>query len=260
MRKLNKVRIIHERKRKISSIIVLFIVLTTIISVLVGCSEPDISVPTPQADVYIYDQDDIIDDSIEAELNKALVELEEKTEVEFVVISIKKLGYYDIETYSNKVFNELGIGKQDKDNGVLLLFSRFDNRVRLEIGRGLEGILNDAKCGRILDNYFVPYREEDKYTEATEMTVKTILGILSEEYNVTIHGVERGTPEELSEETLFSDIFALILIIVLIIILYIISDLGNGYGGGYYGGGFFGRGSSGGGFGGGFSGGGGASR
>ena len=87
-----------------------------------------------------------------------------------------------IENYSNNLFNTLGIGKKGKDNGVLLLFSRSDEKVRLEIGRGLEEFLTDSKCGRILDDYFVPYREDDDYTKATEMTVKAVLTVIAEEY------------------------------------------------------------------------------
>ncbi len=90
-----------------------------------------------------------------------LVELEEKTESEFVIVSVESLLDRTIEDYANNLFNTLGIGKKGQDNGALLIFSRSDEKVRLEIGRGLEGCLNDAKCGRILDNYFVPYREMD---------------------------------------------------------------------------------------------------
>lgn len=248
------------RKKRIISCMLLLIVLTTLISMLTGCAAPEkIPIPTVEKDVYIYDEDDIIDDDVEKELNKMLVELEEKTEAEFAIVSIESLLDRSIEDYANNLFNTLGIGKKGKDNGVLLLFSRSDEKVRLEIGRGLEGCLNDSKCGRILDDYFVPYRENDEYTKATEMTVKAVLNVIAEEYEIDIQGLEKDlSVEDDSDDGLPWWAWIIIIIIIALIIIVVICNDGSSSGGGFYGG--FSGSFSGGGFGGGFSGGGGASR
>lgn len=233
----------------ISSLILTFFTTTTL-----AANNSIISI-TDKEDVFVYDKDNVIDDDIERELNNLLVELEHRTQVEFAVISIPSLNDLTIEEYANKLFNTLGIGKKGADNGLLLLFSKTDNKVRLEIGRGLEGCLNDGKCGRILDNYFVPYRAENKYSEATKLTVNAVLSVISEEYDIQIEGVENVTiPED--DESLPT--WLIVLLIILLVILIFLSD-GHSGGGGFFrgsSGGF----SGGGGFGGGFSGGGGASR
>lgn len=259
------------KKKRIISCMILLTVLTTLMSMLTGCTTSEkIPIPTVEKDVYIYDEDNIIDDDVEENLNKMLVELEEKTEVEFAVISVGSLLDRSIEDYANNLFNTLGIGKKGKDNGVLLLFSRSDEKVRLEIGRGLEGCLNDSKCGRILDNYFVPYRENDEYTEATKLTVNAVLKVLCEEYDIAITGLntESIQIEEPDELTLGQWIIIIVIIIFLLIVIEWITGhiFGDGFGDGFV---FIildclcdssSSGSSGGGFGGGFSGGGGASR
>ena len=259
------------KKKRIISCMILLTVLTTLMSMLTGCTTSEkIPIPTVEKDVYIYDEDNIIDDDVEENLNKMLVELEEKTEVEFAVISVESLLDRSIEDYANNLFNTLGIGKKGKDNGVLLLFSRSDEKVRLEIGRGLEGCLNDSKCGRILDNYFVPYRENDEYTEATKLTVNAVLKVLCEEYDIAITGLntESIQIEEPDELTLGQWIIIIVIIIFLLIVIEWITGhiFGDGFGDGIV---FIildclcdssSSGSSGGGFGGGFSGGGGASR
>ena len=259
------------RKKRIIFCITLLMVLTTLMSMLTGCTTSEkIPIPTIEKDVYIYDEDNIIDDDVEENLNKMLVELEEKTEVEFAVISVESLLDISIEDYANNLFNTLGIGKKGEDNGILLLFSRSDEKVRLEIGRGLEGCLNDSKCGRILDDYFVPYRESDEYTEATKLTVNAVLKVLCEEYNIAITGLntESIQIEEPDELTLGQWFIIIIIIIILLIVLEWITGriFGDGFGDGIV---FIilqclgdssSSGSSGGGFGGGFSGGGGASR
>lgn len=259
------------KKKRIISCMILLTVLTTLMSMLTGCTTSEkIPIPAVEKDVYIYDEDNIIDDDVEKNLNKMLEELEEKTEVEFAVISVESLLDRSIEDYANNLFNTLGIGKKGKDNGVLLLFSRSDEKVRLEIGRGLEGCLNDSKCGRILDNYFVPYRENDEYTEATKLTVNAVLKVLCEEYDIAITGLntESIQIEEPDELTLGQWIIIIVIIIFLLIVIEWITGhiFGDGFGDGIV---FIildclcdssSSGSSGGGFGGGFSGGGGASR
>ena len=252
------------RKKRISFLILLIIMLSTLMSMLTACSSSEkIPIPKVEDNVYIYDEDNVIDDDVEETLNGILVDLEEKTEAEFVVVSVESLLDRTIEEYANNLFNTLGIGKKGEDNGLLLLFSRSDERVRLEIGRGMEGFLNDSKCGRILDDYFVPYREEDKYTEATEMTVKAVVSVIAEEYDVQIQGVD----EEINvEEESDGDIplwLAVVIIVAILgfaLLLAILDDGTGGSSGGYYGGSSGGGFSSGGSFGGGFSGGGGASR
>jgi len=251
-------------KKRILSITLLVLLLTTFVLAFFSttslAAKRDIISIKDKQDVFVYDEANLIDDSVEKNLNKLLVALEEKTEAEFAVISIPSLNNMTIEEYSVELFNTLGIGKKGKDNGVLLLFSKTDNRVRLEIGRGLEGCLNDGKCGRILDNYFVPYREEGNYTEAAHLTANAVISVIAKEYDVTIDGAETvDVPEDDGTPT-----WIIILIIVLLILAFIgeISS-GGSSGGGYYrgsSGGFSGRGGFGGGFGGGRTGGGGASR
>lgn len=248
-------------KNRIISLVMSLTILVTFMVTLTGCASSEkIPIPKVEENVYIYDDDNVIEDDVEKKLNAMLVDLEEKTSVEFVIVSAKSLLDRSIEGYANNLFNTLGIGKKGKDNGVLLLFSRSDTKVRLEIGRGLEGLLTDSKCGRILDNYFVPYRENDEYTKATELTAKAVLSIIAKEYNIEIDGLDDS---ELSEEGKTTPAWIGLIITLLLIVLltifvsYFFQDDSSGDDS------FFGGDSSGGsfgGFGGGFSGGGGASR
>ena len=83
------------------------LILVTIISS--GCSvlgsKKEIPIPEVQKDVYVYDQDDIIDDETEQKLNKLLIQLESKTTAEVAVITTQSLLNMEIEDYSYKVAN-----------------------------------------------------------------------------------------------------------------------------------------------------------
>ena len=253
------------RKNRIIALMMCILMMSTLLCTLVGCGKTSekeaIPIPVVEEDVYVYDQNDIISDEVEESLNILLTELEEKTEVEFAVISIESLLNRSIEEYANELFNTLGIGKKDKDNGVLLLFSRPDGRVRLEIGLGLEGCLIDSKCGRILDNNFVPYREQDDYSTATELTVKAVANEIATEYQVEIQGLENSEENENAEAEKEEDSLSTgeIILIIIIIVVYAMMVV-YGDGGSYYGGGFSSGRSSRSSFSRGRSGGGGASR
>ena len=227
-----------------------------------GCSAFDteeIPIPEVQKDVYVYDEDNIIDDETEQKLNRLLIQLESKTTAEVAVITTPSLQNMQIETYSYKLANTLGIGKEDKDNGVLLLISRNDTKVRLEIGKGLEGCLNDSKCGRILDDYFVPYRENDEYSEGTYQTIQAVVSVIAKEYNTTLEGIEKDYNQEMydnEKEQLTDLIWAIVILIIIIVIIITLDQIffdgtlseaifdsidsssgGGGFGGGSFGGG-----------------------
>lgn len=250
-------------------LVVICIFSSTIIASASWFEKNDIPIPTVQGDVYVYDEDNIIDDDIEKKLNVLLIELEEQTGAEVAVITIESLLGKEIEDYANNLANTLGIGKADEDNGVLLLISKNDERVRLEIGRGLEGCLNDSRCGRILDDYFVPCREKNEYSEGTYQTVQAVVSVIAKEYGISsINGVSEEIAQDIEakeEETVKKAITIFFIIVILIIILIacdriflggaILEALFSGEGSSSSGGGF-----SSGGFGGGSFGGGGATR
>lgn len=230
------------------------------------------SVPAPEVlqNTFVYDQASILSDDTEKIVNKMLNELEAKTSAEVAIITTPSLYGNSLEDYANKLFNQLGIGKKGKDNGVLLLISANNKKVRLEIGRGLEGVLTDSISGRILDDYFVPYRKINDYDSAVYFTTSAVANKIADSANVTLNCTDENTTVADADEV--PDIFYIIiwiLIVIGMIILYfvnpdlfwiiILSFLSCGHSSSGGSSSHSGR-SSGGSFGGGFSGGGGASR
>lgn len=185
-------------------------------------SKDKIPIPKVLKDVFVFDENNIIDEITEQKINDLLILLEEKTGAEVAVVTVNSLMDMEIEDYSYELANTLGIGKADKDNGVLLLISKPDGRVRLEIGKGLEGCLNDSKCGRILDNYFVPYREKDEYSTGTLETIQAVVSVIAKEYNVTIGEVDGTIAQDMETqeaEEAKKGMQTMIIIVVIIIAL-----------------------------------------
>ena len=200
-------------------------------------SNVQIQVPEVLEDTYVYDQGNIISDDQEAVINNILVQLEEKTTVEFAVITIPSLNNLTIEQYAVKLANTLGIGKAGEDNGILLLVSKTDTKVRLEIGRGLQGFLTDSVSGRILDKYFVPSREKDNYNDACFNTVNAVINCIanSDDYEFSeIEGLDPEIAVETEDKLTAGQVFGIILLIIFLLILELITGriFGDGFGDG----------------------------
>lgn len=220
------------------------LVLFLVASLLVGCQTQDVKesaesslmVPTVLKDVYVYDQGEFISDDQEEVINSLLVQFEEKTSIEFAVITIPSLNDLTIEQYAVKLANKLGIGKEGENNGILLLVSKTDTKVRLEIGLGLQGILTDSRCGRILDDFFVPSREKDQYDDACFNTVHAVINCVaaSEEYEFSgIDGLNKDIALDSTsngDELTMGDIILIVVIIIGLIILEWITGCIFGYG------------------------------
>lgn len=93
---------------------------------------------------------------------------------QFGILIIDSLQGQAIEDYSIKVAREWGIGANDKNNGVLLLVVKDDRRLRVEVGKGLEGDLTDSESGRIIRNTITPQFKKGDYFAGISMGVQDI--------------------------------------------------------------------------------------
>lgn len=101
---------------------------------------------------YVNDFANVLTTAQQSELERSIEAYEQKTKNELAVVTVPSTGRDSIESYANALFQEWGIGKKDKDNGVLLLLAIQDRKLRIEVGYGLEGVLTDAASADIIQN------------------------------------------------------------------------------------------------------------
>ncbi|XDD47306.1 YgcG family protein [Leptospira sp. WS39.C2] len=89
-------------------------------------------------------------------LQTIISEIETKTSAQVFLYVIQSLEGESIESYSIHVATLSKIGQKGKDNGVLVLLSVGDRKVRIEVGYGMEETLTDAMCNRIIKNIMIP--------------------------------------------------------------------------------------------------------
>ncbi|MCX8110617.1 MAG: TPM domain-containing protein [Syntrophorhabdaceae bacterium] len=98
----------------------------------------------------------MITPSVKSKLEKELKAFEGSDSTQVVILTIPSLKGEVIEEYSIKVAEKWKIGHKGKDNGIILLVARDDRKMRIEVGRGLEGRLTDLTAGRIIEMVIKP--------------------------------------------------------------------------------------------------------
>lgn len=186
-----------------------------------------------------------------------------------VVATVKDLGGMEVMDYALELLRDWKVGSREEDNGVVILLSTGDRKIGVSVGYGLEGALNDAKVGRMLDTCALPALRENDYDTGILQLYQAVISEVYHEYGLTPPKEVKALEDYRDEEE--SGASPAVIIAVLLLVFWLSAfnrrqgpppGSGHyrrrGFYGGYYGGGFGGfGGSSGGGFGG-FSGGGGS--
>lgn len=188
---------------------------------------------------YIYDRADILTAEGEAAINSYVRSVDDATSAEIVIYTIPSFTGHGItkdgveisdrDMLANYIYNEVsldgvkGIGKADKNNGILVLYSLqrdgSGGSMRIEVGLGLEGDVTDGTAGAILDSYLVPAREAyersgdtavfDRAMLDTVIALGTEIGYSSDNPNFVL--TEPVQSDELtSEDWIFIVIFIML--------------------------------------------------
>lgn len=220
-----------------------------------------LDVPQPQG--WVNDRAGVMDSASRNKAEALISGLEKQTGAEIAVLTIKSLEGENLEDYAVRVFEKWGIGKKDKDNGVLILFSLEDRKVKIETGYGVEGIIPDGLAGEIIRDGMIPYFKKGQYSNGLLAGIVFVAQLIAKDAGteLTIEGRRvaplkrpkgKLTPLKLLFKIIFFIFMAMLFIRHPFLFLLLLSGGRGGGGGGGFGGGF-------GGFGGGMSGGGGGS-
>jgi uncharacterized protein len=165
------------------------VLLVTCALILVTCVAAAQSYPKPTG--RINDFANVIDPAVEAELDRLLDQLEQKTSSEVAVATIPSLDGVSVEEYATGLFKAWGIGQAKQDNGVLVLVAPTDREMRIEVGYGLEGVLPDGLAGQIIREDFTPRFRDGDYSGGIRNGVGRVVEVV-ERHQVL-------TPEELAK-------------------------------------------------------------
>ncbi|HLC27592.1 MAG TPA: TPM domain-containing protein, partial [bacterium] len=124
--------------------------------------------------------------SQQASLDAKLQEFEEKTSNQIAVLLIPYLEGASLEDYSIRVAEKWKMGQKGKDNGVILLVSMADRKVRIEVGYGLEGALPDSVTGAIIRQELAPAFRQGDFYGGISRTLDAIMAATRGEYKTQV--------------------------------------------------------------------------
>ena len=132
--------------------------------------------PAPSG--FVNDFAGILDNEIENGIEAKIAMFTAQYGGEIAVLTMPTLNEMPIEEFSAVVFKKWGIGKELKDNGVLVVVALKERTGRIEIGYGYESILNDAKAGEIIRGQMIPNFKNGDYNKGVEAAVDKIMEVL----------------------------------------------------------------------------------
>jgi uncharacterized protein len=126
----------------------------------------------------VVDEAGLLSAAARQRIDGELGALERETGDQVAVLIVQSLGGEPLEDYSVKVAQTWKLGQKGKDNGILLLISRDDRKLRIEVGYGLEGALTDLRSNEIIDQVIRPRFRQGDFDGGVEQGVDAIVKVL----------------------------------------------------------------------------------
>ncbi len=189
---------------------------------LAGEAAAQISQPKfPELTGRVVDEAGIIKHEDRQALERELEALEAKSTDQVVVATVKSLQGYEIEEYGYQLGRKWGIGQKGKDNGVILIVAPNERKVRIEVGRRLEPILNDGLTGTIIRGRILPAFRRGDFSGGVRAGVKDITDVLSGDAEAVKERAKGGVTKPAPEVDPMGLVILAIWVGIFILIIYL---------------------------------------
>jgi uncharacterized membrane protein YgcG len=126
----------------------------------------------------VIDKADILTIKQEDSVSQVIRTLRNDIGCEIAVLTIDSLGDKPVEEFSLRMADSLNLGRATHNDGLLITISRFDRKVRIEVGTGLENIIKDEIAAQIIREDMAPKFREDKYGLGIYIAVSRIAKVI----------------------------------------------------------------------------------
>lgn len=141
--------------------VVLLMALVTLIA-MTGCGGKKTATEIPdQPGSYVVDTTNTLTKDERSVLEEKLQAFHNSGEAEMYLVMVDSVGDTPISEYAMQIAEKWKPGKKDVDNGLIVLIAKQDHKMRMEVGRGLEGVITDGAAGEILDNAQPAFRKNE---------------------------------------------------------------------------------------------------
>lgn len=155
--------------------------------------------PVPRLQARVTDNAGLLPEARRTALEARLAAFERQKGTQVAVLTLASTAPEPIEAYSIRVVDAWRLGRAGVDDGVLFVIARDDRRMRIEVGRGLEGALPDARAKQIIADAVAPRFKAGDYPGGIEAGVESILALLSGEALPPPPAVDEGRKGDTEE-------------------------------------------------------------
>jgi uncharacterized protein len=121
----------------------------------------------------------------ERSLEQKLVRFDDSTSIQIAVVMLNSIDGYPISDYAFQLGQKWGVGSAKENTGVLVLIALKDKKIFIATGYGLEGVLPDAMCRRIIENDFKPGFKTKNYFAGIDQGTNQLIALSKGEYKAT---------------------------------------------------------------------------
>lgn len=107
-------------------------------------------------------------------INATISQVRTESDVWAAVYIIRDLQGHVLEDVVEEIFRKWKLGKEGKDNGLLILLSKNDRKTRIEVGYGLEGELTDFFSHQVIQTIMIPAFKENRFADGIDLALKEI--------------------------------------------------------------------------------------
>ena len=147
-----------------------------------GFSSASMALEVPENTGYVTDLAGMISPAVEQKLTRVLQAIDQSDSTQIAILTIPSLEDEDLEAFSIRTVDKWKIGQKGRDNGLLLLVAKQERKVRIEVGRGLEGVMTDLKAGRIIDQIITPQFKQARFDEGFQAGIVAIVQTVRGEF------------------------------------------------------------------------------
>jgi uncharacterized protein len=177
---------------------------------------------------YVTDLAGTIATDTKVRLEALCTELQQKTGAQMAIVTVHSLEGESVENYAVDLYKQLGVGSKADNRGVLLLVSPDERKYRIEVGYGLEPVINDARAGDA-GRAMVPFLRQGDYSKAIETAAWMLAKYVADDRGVSLSG---QPPRAVRRQDDSSRGFPFWLLVLVVLFIWFLKGLGRGGGGG----------------------------
>ena len=137
-----------------------------------------------KAEGYVNDFAHVLDGRTSSDIYQLCSRIDEQAGAQIAVVTIHTLEGLEASDFANRLFAKWGVGHKD-NRGVLILLATDDHKYWVEVGYGLEPILNDARVGDF-GREMVPFLKRGDYNSGVLLLTQRVAAVIAKDRGIQL--------------------------------------------------------------------------